>query len=172
MKNLHLLPTEKPSILGRFIDTNNLFLRVTNDIPRGENINIYITSDEQIKDGDWVVFNELEIVKCTYSKNGEFLFSEPLTSSSNHHFSYFKKIILTTDQDLIKNGVQAIDDEFLEWFVKNPSCEFINIEELYFHGSGYYKASELSEQEKEKYSFMKTYKIIIPKEDTKINLII
>ena len=84
----------------------------------------------------------------------------------------YKKIILTTDQDLIKNGVQAIDDEFLEWFVKNPSCEFINIEELYFHGSGYYKASELSEQEKEKYSFMKTYKIIIPKEDTKINLII
>jgi hypothetical protein len=33
------------------------------------------------------------------------------------------KIILTTDQDLIKDGVQAIDDEFLEWFVKNPSCE-------------------------------------------------
>ena len=40
MKNLHLLPTEKPSILGRFIDTNNLFLRVSNDIPRGENVNV------------------------------------------------------------------------------------------------------------------------------------
>ena len=152
MKNLHLLPTEKPSILGRFIDTNNLFLRVTNDIPRGENINIYITSDEQIKDGDWVVFNELEIVKCTYSKNGEFLFSEPLTSSSNHHFSYFKKIILTTDLDLIKNSVQAIDDEFLEWFVKNPNCreiEVVDVRSLGVYGSYY------------------PYKIIIPKEDTK-----
>ena len=77
------------------------------------------------------------------------------------------KVILTTNKLLIKDGIQAIDDDFLEWFVKNPSCEFINIEELYFHGSGYYKASELSEQEKEKYSFMKTYKIIIPKEEPK-----
>ena len=51
MKNLHLLPTDKPSILGRFIDTNNLFLRASNDIPRGENVNIYITSDEEIKEG-------------------------------------------------------------------------------------------------------------------------
>jgi hypothetical protein len=33
------------------------------------------------------------------------------------------KIILTTDRDLIADDVQAIDDEFLEWFVKNPSCE-------------------------------------------------
>ena len=49
MKNLNLLPTDKPSVLGRFIDTNNLFLRVSNDIPRGENVNIYITSDEKIK---------------------------------------------------------------------------------------------------------------------------
>ena len=38
-----------------------------------------------------------------------------------------KKIILTTDPDLIKDGVQAIDDEFLEWFVKNPSCESVEV---------------------------------------------
>jgi hypothetical protein len=42
----------------------------------------------------------------------------------------YKKIILTTDQDLIKDGVQAIPDDFLEWFVKNPSCEFVEVEEL------------------------------------------
>jgi hypothetical protein len=71
--------------------------------------NTYITSDEEIKEGDWVIFNELEIVKCIYSKNGEYLFSKPLLSSSNHHFSYFKKIILTTDQDLIKDGIQPIE---------------------------------------------------------------
>ena len=39
-----------------------------------------------------------------------------------------KKIILTTDQDLIKDGVQAIDDEFIEWFVKNPCCEEVEVE--------------------------------------------
>jgi hypothetical protein len=36
-------------------------------------------------------------------------------------------IILTTNKLLIKDGVQAIDDEFLEWFVKNPSCEEIEV---------------------------------------------
>lgn len=29
----------------------------------------------------------------------------------------------------IEDGVQAIDDEFLEWFVKNPSCERIEIKD-------------------------------------------
>jgi hypothetical protein len=37
---------------------------------------------------------------------------------------------MTTDQDLIKDGVQGIDDEFLEWFVKNPSCESIEVKNI------------------------------------------
>ena len=40
----------------------------------------------------------------------------------------YKEILLSTDDLLIKDGVQAIDDEFLEWFVKNPSCEEIKVE--------------------------------------------
>ena len=40
---------------------------------------------------------------------------------------YWEKIILTTDPDLIADGVQGIDNEFLEWFVKNPSCEDVEI---------------------------------------------
>jgi hypothetical protein len=39
------------------------------------------------------------------------------------HYNYYRKVVLTTDQKLIKDGVQAIDDEFLDWLVKNPSCE-------------------------------------------------
>jgi len=39
-----------------------------------------------------------------------------------------KKIILTTDQDLIKDGVQSIDDEFLEWFCsKNGEVDFVKV---------------------------------------------
>ena len=41
--------------------------------------------------------------------------------------SYDFKIILTTNKLLIKDGVQSIDDEFLEWFVKNSSCERVEI---------------------------------------------
>ena len=124
MKNLYLLSTDKPSILGRFIDTNNLFLRVSNDIPRGENVNIYITSDEEIKEGDYVVQINFEktntqVIKC------ETEFQTKIANSKDGSFSK-NKIILTTDQDLINDGVQEINDGFLEWFVKNPTCEFID----------------------------------------------
>jgi hypothetical protein len=63
-----------------------------------------------------------------------------------------KKIILTTDPDLIKDGVQSIDDEFLEWFVKNPSCEEVEVADLW----------------KEKNSSTHdSYQIIIPQEEPK-----
>jgi hypothetical protein len=60
-----------------------------------------------------------------------------------------KKIILTTDQHLIKDGVQAIDDEFLKWFIQNPSCE--SIETLKFADS--------------RTTYI--YKIIIPQDEAK-----
>jgi hypothetical protein len=79
------------------------------------NQNIYITSDEEIKEGDWVLY---------------FKYNSPLIHkvfNPDNFKKTGKKIILTTDQDLIKDGVQAIDYEFLEWFVKNPSCETIEV---------------------------------------------
>ena len=169
MKNIHTLPTDKPSRYalksnGKFVLSNYLYP----NSPNFTNYHIYITSDEEInKDTNTCWCIDISCDKLV-------LHQEVLPS---YHYKHYKKIIMTTDKSINvlcscgkncgakESGVQAIDDEFLEWFVKNPSCEFINIEELYFHGSGYYKASELSEQEKEKYSFMKTYKIIIPKEE-------
>jgi hypothetical protein len=62
-----------------------------------------------------------------------------------------KKIILTTDQDLIKDGVQDIDDDFLEWFVKNPSCEKVEVKCYSKFNDGDFT----------------DYKIIIPKEEPK-----
>ena len=78
------------------------------------NNNIYITSDEEIKEGDYVLSGTNTLCKCMYPKN---VVDKDV-----------KKIILTTDGDLIKDGIQVIDDEFLEWFVKNPSCEKVKIE--------------------------------------------
>jgi hypothetical protein len=72
---------------------------------------IYITSDEKPKAGDWSLYQN-KIHKCIEDIVGD----------------EFKKIILTTDQDLIADGVQAIDDEFLEWFVENPSCEWVEVD--------------------------------------------
>lgn len=40
----------------------------------------------------------------------------------------YKEILLSTNDSLIKDGVQAIDDEFLEWFVANSSCEHVEVQ--------------------------------------------
>lgn len=89
------------------------------------NQNIYITSDEEIKEGDYFICGE-EILKCTgyYSLTQT---SYVKCNKGDCSSEICKKIILTTDQDLIKDGVQAIDDEFLEWFVNNPSCEKVEV---------------------------------------------
>jgi hypothetical protein len=103
------------------------------------NLIIYITSDEEIKYRDWYLdtFNTQRI------KANEF-------SDHKHYGNSCKKIILTTDQDLISDGVQAIDDEFLEWFVKNPSCEFVEVDKPISRGIP-----------------LLGYKIIIPQEEPK-----
>jgi hypothetical protein len=76
---------------------------------------------------------------------------------------YCKKIVLTTDQDLIADGVQAIDDDFLEWFVKNPTCEYVEIESNYRVKSG---TIEEHKQGVAGYEYYE-YKIIIPQEELK-----
>jgi hypothetical protein len=119
----------------------NIYILPTNKLIQ----NIYITSDEEIKEGDWyLTFLNHEVIgkprKC---------------EDSNWNFSSCKKIILTTDQNL--DGIQPIDDEFLEWFVKNPSCEMVEV--------------DLWTIEKRKGEYfnppLKEYEIIIPQEEPK-----
>lgn len=118
MKNIHILPTDKPSRLVKSI--YNDFILLNTNVPnwfetnlKTTKQNIYITSDEEIKVGDWCI-DEDGLMKCTAH-----------AGAMNH---YFQKIILTTDADLIKDGVQTIPEEFLEWFTKNPSCEEVKVE--------------------------------------------
>ena len=131
MKNLFLLPTDKPSRLW----INNLLqgkLELSKEILTGSNTAhyIYITSDEEIKDGE----------EFWYNNGGEW-YKAIYRDYYKNLFPYGKKIILTTDTDLIADGVQSIDDEFLEWFVKNPSCEFVETKiSRYKH---YYKTGEI-----------------------------
>ncbi len=145
MKNIHVLPTEKPS---RLSDSHNNKLYL-NDVRYLRNYkHIYITSDEEIKEGDWVIDDENDILEVIEIER-----NQGLARSVN--FTYVlescKKIILTTDQDLIKDGVQAIDDEFLEWFVKNSSCERV---EVVLDDTSFVISDII-------------YKIIIPKEEPK-----
>jgi len=147
MKNIHLLPTNKPS---RFFLTNKGQFNfresyVPDTIQTCKNYNIYITSDEEIKEGDWFINESNQIEKGIEYYDYKVLSPE------------CKKIILTTDQDLIADGVQAIDDEFLEWFVKNPSCEIVEVRK---------EKIILGEVAGTTYTDF-NYKIIIPQEEPK-----
>jgi len=156
MKNIHIIPTYKPSRLH----LGNSGLILCDLIFNSGTINsqhIYITSDEEIKKGDWYLF-KYQIIKC---ENVD-LTKIPIVTKN-----YCKKVILTTDQDLIKDGVQAIDDDFLEWFVQNPSCEEVEVIKEYKDGYGcWYKYQDdfFSDHFK---PFAIRYKIIIPKEEPK-----
>jgi hypothetical protein len=146
MKNIHILPTDKPSRL--YLHSNNELQLRTNIIRSSEdylgtNQNMFITSDEEIKVEDWVI----EFQKGDDIGEVQFINSEYVIAGDIQ-----KKIILTTNQDLINDGVQSIDDEFLEWFVKNPSCDEVDV----FYKDVY----SLS-------NWDRRYKIIIPQEEPK-----
>ena len=143
MKNIHVLPTDKPSRLlkcrfkGHFI--LDPFTHLEGCFEEGfDPQHIYITNDEEISIGNFMLEIDTNFVLIAQKKYID--------------IDNYKKIILTTDHALIKDGVQAIDDEFLEWFVMNPSCERVEVEKEFIQTpdnlkDGFY------------------YKIIIPEEE-------
>ena len=149
MKNIHVLPTDKPSRLWINTITGELVLDEEPNTLHSQNI--YITSDEEIKEGDWY-FDGTDLVHKKTKYN------DALVDGNKDA----KKIILTTDQDLIKYGVQAIDGEFLQWFVENPSCEEVEVKKEC--------CGQCDERLCEVYDLgikELDYKIIIPKEEPK-----
>jgi len=148
MKNIHLIKTNKTSRL--FYD------KVEN---RLINKNIYITSDKKIKEGDYIIslVNDESfgmVWKCDESQIKNMIDFD----------LEVKKIILTTDADLIKDGVQPIDDEFLKWFVKNPSYEGVEIGEGTRYEDEWIDNEDGGEIYQHQYC---CYKIIIPQEEPK-----
>ena len=123
------------------------------------NGNIYISNDEEIKDGDWLIVNDEDVMQMKSSYDNDMSGEDIWVGDSLNGYATYKdnckKIILTTDQSL--NGVQSIDDEFLEWFVAHPSCEEVEIDSW-------------TVRTKNKVVYeppLKEYEIIIPKEEPK-----
>lgn len=201
MRNIHLIQTEKPSNLYSFygiledLSYGKTFTIATEKVAKinlhkdlkdyQEKLikagwkaeNIYITSSEVIEETDiWIIWNNLiqKIKSINFRNNSVSFNNDPLHDG---YLSACEKIILTTDPDLIKDGVQAIDDEFLQWFVENSSCEEVKIEKIDYSQ----KCRECEEiveigRNCKKGCFMKSgncictdknikYKIIIPKEN-------
>ena len=164
MKNIHVLPTDKPSRLQLNVNTKRLIL-FNNIQSNNESVhltaqNIYITSNEEIKEGDYAYHKTFGVGKITHI-HGEDCFISikrnstdgTITTPWKRNIPDIKKIILTDNKDLIKDGVQAIDDEFLEWFCKNSSCERV---EVIYEPKNFLDTKQGWE-----------YEIIIPKEEPK-----
>jgi hypothetical protein len=119
MKNIHILPTNQPSRLAIQLDCKpkyNLQLsKIESDWTHNwEKQHIYIISSEEIEEG----VNQWYLDK---------FLNKPMNSGGAQYGEKQNIIILTTDPTLIADGVQAIDNEFLEWFVKNPTCECVEV---------------------------------------------
>jgi hypothetical protein len=154
MKNIFLIPSDKLTF-GKYLvlnKVNKLCIWNTDTMGMQKSLitqNIYITNDEDIKDGEWA----LDLCEDLGLKYQPFKVDKATLKYANQEC---KKIILTTDPTLIKDNVQSIDDEFLEWFCsKNGEVDFVEIEIKEYINyciprSFYYK-----------------YKIIIPQEELK-----
>ncbi len=139
MKNIYLLPTEKESrlfenLLGKLVLTKEYFKN--SDIL--QNRHIYITSSDPIKKGDWMVYinqylTQTKVLKCDDTSILDILDVDRLDIA--------RKIILSTDPDLKKDGIGFIDDNnFLKWFINNSDINYIDIkkEKIDLSDLGYY----------------------------------
>jgi len=140
-QNIFVLPTSGESRLYEF---GGQFVLTENPTEAFRNKHIYITNSEDIKEGDWMIRKNENPIKLT--KDFWWDFQEP-----------YHKIILSTDPKLIADGVQNIDDDFLNWFVNNSSCDYVEAE----------REKVIGYTEDRQRTFYGKYKIILPKETPK-----
>jgi len=155
MKNIHILPAKENSPSRLHINAiGNLGLN-PGFTPIKNPLVLYITSYENVKKGvrQWYLDKFLD---------------KPMNSNGAEYGSKLQVIVLTTNTTLIADGVQSINDEFLEWFVKNSSCEFVEVEKVNFCARCYsddvdecWSAKECSDGRYDKIS----YKTIMPQEE-------
>lgn len=153
MKNLYLINTNDPSNLTIRCNTNNLMFSYNKFVSQqsgggelNKNQHVYVTGDEEVEEGDWYIriigYNPLKADKNYVLYRGD------------------EKIIMTTDQNLIQDGIQSVDDEFLLHLCNNPNCEKVKIHSVYLCtncGQQYCDNSKCSG-----YEDKKTYLISIP----------
>lgn len=145
MKNIFLLSTYDKSRLY-FNNTPPFILRISKRPLNWKNArHLYITSEnENISENDYIITKDGKLIEVSY------LLSKDTEGGS--------KVVLTTDLTLIKNGVQDISDDFLQWFINNHYCKFIEVKKEYITPLG-----DIAETcyDNERLN----YKIIIPQEE-------
>lgn len=163
MRNVFIVPTDKQSRLVRIYndaERKNFTLKLDAEVNDSfkEYVNIYIVNDEKIKENTQT-FQE--------GFNGDWFFNTlyKFIARTGDTTRFDFKVILTTDPQLIADGVQAIDYTFLEWFVKNPTCEFVEVEKEW-EGNGTMFGFRMGDASPDG---TYVYKIIIPNEEPNLH---
>lgn len=115
-RNIHILDTNKPSRLYKIIGSYKLGLVQSDFLLEQtaggtQNCHVYITIDGRFTEGSYVT-DGVEVIKATpkiYDAQG-------LVNRRN-----WRKIIITSDADLIGDGVQEASEDLLEWIVSRPN---------------------------------------------------
>jgi hypothetical protein len=158
MKNIFLLSTDKPSRLQ--LQMNGNF-----HIENGETIalksfqNIYITTDSKFVRDEYIT-DGIEVIKAT----PKLVNAQGLVDRRD-----WKKILMTTDPELIKDGVHPIGEEFLKWFVENPTCTKVEVVYGLFNPMG--RQVDPNDLGQNHSKCVWKYKIITTKEEQKQHLI-
>lgn len=95
------------------------------DLPNLTGLHIYIVSDDEINENDWHInktMNEADRASRNLSINHK---SDGEFGASIR--KQYKKIILTSNINLVSDGVEALDNNFYSWFAKNPDRKHIKI---------------------------------------------
>jgi hypothetical protein len=118
MKNIHIVPTKNKSNLfewdGELRLGDYAFNYIDDLKSECANRHLYITSDDKIRWDDFYLNTDSNVI---YGSRG------------NEKPNISKKIILTTDDKLIKQGVQPMPDDFINWLISNP-CDYTEVKKI------------------------------------------
>ena len=81
---------------------------------------LYITIDDKFVEDEWIT-DGIEVIKAS----PKLVDAQGLVNRRD-----WKKIILTTDRTLIKEGISNIfftNEKFVEWFVEHPDTEYVKV---------------------------------------------
>lgn len=145
MRNIHTMKTSREPIKGdillRHIWKNNPNECISwwryNETIDIDNVKQYTTLNGTFRD----MYQSFEVRNLYITINGSFSRDEYVTDGIEVIKATpklvnaqglldrreWKKIVLTTDPDLIAARVKSAGDEFLDWFVKNPNCETVGV---------------------------------------------
>ena len=132
MKNIHVFPSRIPGKLGYIGESNQYHLFSNGENPHDlfDNLatykDMYITSENPIEVDDWCLSLSKdaaygEVYRC---------WNVALINEED------RKIVLTTNKNLIQEGVQEIGLTFLQWFISNSKCESVGLVTQYKTSGG------------------------------------